>query len=790
MDPGAGPGGGMFRNGVNGNGNGKGNVNANGNGAVFSEERSPSNGGNYDFAKVSVISHFQLSDADGTSIAFQLRVKTPYTTSHIQRGFRHFVSLHQQLGTMFSSDFLPLFPQSKSLSHKNIEKMKTVLELYLIRLASIKEVCQSYPFLDFLDDRQSGISMQLNLYVTSQNAQATAVRVEELQKSLIHANSTISEATLVIDRLCKRVSSLESYVQSLPDGAHQQVSQIGGLSSTAGVIPPTPTATQTSSLFSDGFLGGLCIHSSTDLGMSGGAQAPLPPPGLLSSLDEDQSKLPVSTPGMMPLLDANVPHFFDMIVKMVQPTPQEEATRVKIVSYLSRQVRLTLGAYAFEYGIQALRCYSSKSPVQLSLFIGKNENNVLWYLKFNDRLCRLAGGVFDETQEANSKAKDSLLSSVTDLGEPLCEPLASPRNRDDGVKNPRVTNVSFESLENDEYKLMCLVDSTVPVHVLLNTRAELCLTVFCEVFDNLVGRDHLFKRSIAAIRSWWVYDGLMDPRAVSDEALAIIVCAVFNSHYKSIECVADAFNTFMNEYSDVDFANTVLTILGPVPHHQFMRTSLGINEFTPKEGMLISEQLYNTYCRFTSSAFGEGTGSASDMSKSDMMIAFPFVNRPINMIPADAFKHEDMRNALLTLNDKMRAVALTMRSECGPNALSQAGSVLYKFFSGTVAAHTDRLPSLLALGEGRDYNSYVVPLQRLYDRVFYIDLLLGDEINDAALRLLSIELLVEKGSLPVGEIGKMLQDSISMNHLSSSLKEKYGGLKKFLERYPEHFVLR
>ena len=63
---------------------------------------------------------------------------------------------------------------------------------------------------------------------------------------------------------------------------------------------------------------------------------------------------------------------------------------------------------------------------------------------------------------------------------------------------------------------------------------------------------------------------------------------------------------------------------------------------------------------------------------------------------------------------------------------------------------------------------------------------------ESALRLITIEVLNDKGPLPVGEVGKMLQDlsvSTSNTTISSILKERFGGLKKFLEKYPEDFII-
>lgn len=39
-----------------------------------------------------------------------------------------------------------------------------------------------------------------------------------------------------------------------------------------------------------------------------------------------------------------------------------------------------------------------------------------------------------------------------------------------------------------------------------------------------------------------------------------------------------------------------------------------------------------------------------------------------------------------------------------------------------------------------------------------------------------------QGSLPVGEIGKLLQEATANASLSQTLKDQFGGLKKFLEK--------
>ena len=80
-------------------------------------------------------------------------------------------------------------------------------------------------------------------------------------------------------------------------------------------------------------------------------------------------------------------------------------------------------------------------------------------------------------------------------------------------------------------------------------------------------------------------------------------------------------------------------------------------------------------------------------------------------------------------------------------------------------------------------------LPKLQEQLQYCSLLLESEVTEPALRALSVEILAERGPLPVGEIGKLLQEATANPSLSSTLKDKFGGLKKFLEKYSEDFFI-
>jgi len=63
------------------------------------------------------------------------------------------------------------------------------------------------------------------------------------------------------------------------------------------------------------------------------------------------------------------------------------------------------------------------------------------------------------------------------------------------------------------------------------------------------------------------------------------------------------------------------------------------------------------------------------------------------------------------------------------------------------------------------------------------------EIEPSTLVSFADAILLEKGPLPVGEVGKMLQEATGNLQLSQMLKEKHNGLKKFLEKYSDKFIM-
>lgn len=68
--------------------------------------------------------------------------------------------------------------------------------------------------------------------------------------------------------------------------------------------------------------------------------------------------------------------------------------------------------------------------------------------------------------------------------------------------------------------------------------------------------------------------------------------------------------------------------------------------------------------------------------------------------------------------------------------------------------------------------------------------MLGGRINRAVLVQMIVRVLMHKGPMPVGEVGKNLQTMTGSDTLSKRLKEQFNGLKRAIEHSQYVYKLR
>ncbi len=546
-----------------------------------------------------------------------------------------------------------------------------------------------------------------------------------------------------------------------------------------------------------------------------------------------------------PLINSQWDGLAEEVVYMMQPQDVQVNYRVSASKYVSRHARKTLGAFTYEVGLQALRCFLPDDPIRMSVFLSRSDESG-WYVRLNEQMCRLSGGV----------------ASVKAEGEPGSSSSSSAAHV--------LSNVSF--VTNNEisgHKLQCLVDSSLGVEVLANVRLELCLVAFFEDFDRVMGRDHLFKRCIILIRTWWLYEANMSSSCgISDSAFCTMILSILNRYHERIHHPFQALCVFLAEYSSLNFSSHVITIHGPVEIDSYMKAGAVDNSSS-----LITTAFLNRYRKLTLAVDEDesstmellsetiGDDSLSDAlfasnrlqaNSSDIKTVCAFAVKPIMiahpLLPGMIFDCPtpilQRKSGFIVESFRTGAKALLPLLSVDDNDNSvNRHSMIDSFFKNSTARFgrgwrpdTPASPSLpvesqqrnqqqesatmagmplteraekwsvdsspfasIDLSRENSFNRFgedgfsdlmVVNLDKTWDKIRYCNLILESQISEPALKTLSRLVLIDKGPLPVGEIGKMLQDACSVvSTMSTVLKERFGGLKKFLERHPDDFVL-
>jgi hypothetical protein len=79
-------------------------------------------------------------------------------------------------------------------------------------------------------------------------------------------------------------------------------------------------------------------------------------------------------------------------------------------------------------------------------------------------------------------------------------------------------------------------------------------------------------------------------------------------------------------------------------------------------------------------------------------------------------------------------------------------------------------------------------LRSIHFSISYCRLIYKGIVTDSSLLFAVTEALELKGALPVGEVGKVISIHGEAAIIAKFIKDRYGGLKKYLERYPTFFV--
>lgn len=289
-----------------------------------------------------------------------------------------------------------------------------------------------------------------------------------------------------------------------------------------------------------------------------------------------------------------------------------------------------------------------------------------------------------------------------------------------------------------------------------------------------------------------------------------------------------AFFYFIFEYQNLDWMNSVVTLDRIESLNSYMNNSNRVlgsstssyeikdNKLFPSSVIVNYIELYNKpnqrkknddiIINSPSTSLFPSPSSSSSISISSTSSSSTFINQSINienplspnhnliLQPIKDFKEDVLPGLFTFAQDKINHLLQLYINQNNDNAEIENKAIEELFEesllkAGISSSAFDPVSIETNYFMSNTQNSLVMDIKVLYDRLEHSAYLLENEVTENALLSLTIDILKDKGPSPVGEIGKYLQDCLSCDNLSQILREQYGGLKKFLEKYQDIFVI-
>ncbi|KAL1558773.1 hypothetical protein AAHA92_09199 [Salvia divinorum] len=212
------------------------------------------------------------------------------------------------------------------------------------------------------------------------------------------------------------------------------------------------------------------------------------------------------------------------VLNCIHPTLDSEEERRDVIDYMQRLIKSHVNCEVFPYGSVPLKTYLPDGDIDLTATNG--------------------------TKTVESMARDVLA---------LLQKEEKNVNAEFKVKDTQYIDAEVKLLK-------CLVGDTV-LDISFNQLGGLSTLCFLEQVDRLIGRNHLFKRSIILIKAWCYYESRIlgaHHGLISTYALETLVLYIFHLYHSSLWGPLVVLYRFLEYYGKFDWENYCISLKGPV----------------------------------------------------------------------------------------------------------------------------------------------------------------------------------------------------------------------------------
>ncbi|KAI3667811.1 hypothetical protein L6452_42880 [Arctium lappa] len=212
------------------------------------------------------------------------------------------------------------------------------------------------------------------------------------------------------------------------------------------------------------------------------------------------------------------------VLNCIHPTLDSDEKRKDVIEHVQMLIRCNLRLEVFPYGSVPLKTYLPDGDIDLTVLSTPNVDELL-----PREVLRV---LQEEEQNGNSEFE---------------------------VKDTQFIDAEVKLVK-------CLVQDIV-IDISFNQLGGLCTLCFLEQVDRLVGKDHLFKRSIIMIKAWCYYESRVlgaHHGLISTYALETLVLYIFHVFHASLNGPLQVLYRFLDYYSKFDWDNYIISLDGPV----------------------------------------------------------------------------------------------------------------------------------------------------------------------------------------------------------------------------------
>ncbi|XP_073024512.1 uncharacterized protein [Primulina eburnea] len=231
------------------------------------------------------------------------------------------------------------------------------------------------------------------------------------------------------------------------------------------------------------------------------------------------------------------------VLNCIHPTLDSEEERSDVIDHLQRLIKTHVNCDVFPYGSVPLKTYLPDGDIDLTVLRDPGACESL----ADDVLAILRG----EEQNGNSEYQ--------------------------------INGIQFIGAE---VKLVKCIVRNILVDISFNQLGGLSTLCFLERVDRLVGRNHLFKRSVILIKTWCFYESRIlgaTHGLISTYALETLILYIFQLFHSAISGPLVALCMFLDYYSQFDWDNYCISLKGPVcksslPNIEVKMPDSGLND--------------------------------------------------------------------------------------------------------------------------------------------------------------------------------------------------------------------